>query len=280
MPYELVGMDVGFYSRGGAYPLDTRCEILAALGYQATNLTLWSEPAWSDLPLLGAAARENGLGVASIYLTIDLAAPGDAGWERALDTIGSVEATRTVELALLNEPAERSDPSGDGDARRFLDAALDRAHSNDVRLLLYPHTFAWMERPADAVRLAKGYDDPTLGITFAAFHWYAADGHDLPGTLAGVAPYLGMVNTNGSRPQSGSYYFPATIEPIGDGEFDNFHLLGLLRDLGYAGPLGVQSYGIGGDPYVHFGRSLTAVRDIEDRLDLHSDWVQLRDDHI
>jgi sugar phosphate isomerase/epimerase len=279
MPHDLVGMDVGFYSRGGAYPLAARCELLAELGYQATNLTLWSEPAWADLPQLGATARANGLDVASIYLTVDVSSPGSADWARALDAIASVEATRTVELALLNDAAERSDPSADGDARRFLDAALDRAHSNEVRLLLYPHTFAWLERPADAVRLAAGYDDPALGITFAAFHWYAVVGEDLPGALAGVAPYLGMVNTNGSRPQSGTY-FPATIEPIGDGEFDNFHLLGLLREVGYTGPLGVQSYGIGGDPYVHFGRSRDAVRDIESRLDRHPGWVRLRGDHI
>ncbi|WP_285115494.1 sugar phosphate isomerase/epimerase family protein [Leifsonia sp. fls2-241-R2A-40a] len=279
MAHDLVGMDVGFYSRGGAYPLNTRFEILAELGYDATNLTLWSEPAWADLPALGEMARRHGLDVASIYLTIDLSAPGSAEWNRALDTIGSVDATRTVELALLNESGERSDAALDADARRFLDAALERARSNGVRLLLYPHTFAWMERPGDALRLASAYDTTDLGITFAAFHWYAADGDDLPGTLAALAPFLGMVNTNGSRPVAGSY-FPATIEPIGDGEFDNFHLLGLLRDVGYTGPLGVQSYGIGGDPYVHFGRSLAAVREIEGRLDRHPDWVPLRTDHI
>ncbi|MFE4949593.1 sugar phosphate isomerase/epimerase family protein [Leifsonia sp. NPDC056665] len=272
-------MDVGFYSRGGAYPLNTRFEMLAELGYDAANLTLWSEPAWADLPALGETAGRHGLDVASIYLTVDVAAPDGSEWNRALDAIGSVEATRTVELALLNEQATPSDPAGDGDACRFLDAALARARSNEVRLLLYPHTFAWMERPSDAVRLASRYGAADLGITFAAFHWYAADGNDLPGTLESVAPYLGMVNTNGSRPQSGSY-FPATIEPVGEGEFDNFHLLGLLREIGYTGPLGVQSYGIGGDPFVHFGRSLAAVRQIEERLDRHPDWVRLRDDHI
>jgi sugar phosphate isomerase/epimerase len=280
MTFPLVGMDVGFYSKGGAYPLRARCEILAELGYTATNLTLWSEPAWADLPDLPRAAAENGLDVSSLYVTVDLAG-GLAHPElvRALDLIGSTDASQRVELALLHSGVASSDPAGDDDANRFLDAALARASQNDVQLLLYPHAFAWMERAADALRLAEHYADRRLGIAFAAFHWYAIDGTDLRETLERLRPHLGMVNTNGSRQQSGSY-FPATIEPIGDGEFDNFHFLGLLRELGYDGYLGVQSYGIGGDAYTSFRRSIENVRSIEDRLARAPHWAALRTDHI
>lgn len=280
MTFPLVGMDVGFYSKGGAYPLQARCEILAELGYTATNLTLWSEPAWAELPDLARAAAGSGLDVSSLYVTVDLALDlAHPDTVRALDLIGSTDASCRVELALLHSGFAGSDPAGDGDAHRFLDAAVARAAKNDVRLLLYPHAFAWMEKASDAVRLAEHYSDSRLGIAFAAFHWYAIDGADLRGTLDSIRPHLGMVNTNGSRPQSGTY-FPATIEPIGDGEFDNFHFIGLLREIGYDGYLGVQSYGIGGDAYTNFRRSIESVRSIEDRLARAPHWAALREDHI
>jgi len=53
-----------------------------------------------------------------------------------------------------------------------------------------------------------------------------------------------------------------------------------LRRAGFEGPLGIQAYGIGGDPYSSFRRSLAAVRDIERRLDEHPAWADLRDDTL
>src|SRR6266567_5206640 len=98
--YRLFGMDVGFYNSIGVYPLETRCEMLADLGYDATNLTLWSDAAWSDLPKLGSAASSSGLSVACINVTVDLSAPTDRGeTARILDMIERIEATDTVELA-------------------------------------------------------------------------------------------------------------------------------------------------------------------------------------
>ncbi|MCU1530213.1 MAG: Xylose isomerase protein barrel [Frondihabitans sp.] len=281
MTVSLIGMDVGFYNSIGAYPLEARCEMLAELGYTGTNLTLWSEPAWADLPRLARATADSGLEASSVYVTVDIAAPlEDEATRRALALIGSVEATRTVEVALVADSTYApSDPAGDDRARAFLERALAAAESNEVTLLLYPHTFGWVERIDDAVRLAATFDDPRLGLTFSAFHWYAADRQDLDGTLQRAARYLGMANVSGSRPQSGGY-FPATIEPVGGGELDVFHVVATLRENGYTGALGVQGYGIGGDPYEAFASSRDAIGSIEDRLARHPAWRQLRPDRI
>jgi sugar phosphate isomerase/epimerase len=282
MTLPLLGMDVGFYNSLGSYPLDVRCEMLAELGYSATNLTLWSEPAWADLDRLTATSVANGLTVASVYVTVDVSAPHDSPENlRVLDMISGLEDIATVELAILHsDPAiPPSSETGDPAATHFIEAALDRAASSGVTIALYPHTFAWMERIDDAVRLAAQFHMPRLGVVFPAFHWYAIDGSDLAASLDLAAPYLKLVNTNGSRRAAGSY-FPATIEPIGDGEFDNFAFLGQLRRIGYSGFLGVQSYGVGGDAFEHFRRSRAGVRAIESRLDAHPQWPALRPDHI
>jgi sugar phosphate isomerase/epimerase len=282
MTLPLLGMDVGFFNSLGAYPLDVRCEMLAELGYSATNLTLWSEPAWADLDRLSATATAHGLAAASVYATVDVSAPNDAPENlRVLEMISRLEGIATVELAILqtNASIPSSSQTGDSAATRFIEAALDRAVANEVTVALYPHTFAWMERIDDAVRLTAQFQTPQLGVVFPAFHWYCIDGTDLASSLALAAPHLKLVNTNGSRRATGTY-FPATIEPIGDGEFDNFAFLGQLRRIGYSGFLGVQSYGVGGDAFAHFRRSRDGVRGIESRLDAHPRWPELRPDHI
>jgi sugar phosphate isomerase/epimerase len=281
MSLRLYGMDVGFYSHLGAYPLETRCAMLAELGFDATNLTLWSEPAWEDLPRLHDAAASAGLEVASVYLTIDLAAPLDhPETRRALDAISASGTTPTeLTLRFSDDRHALSDPAGDGAALAFLELALARVEASGGELRLYPHFAFWLERIDDALRVAAGLAHPRLGITFAAFHVYALEGSGFLAALQRARPLLRGANTNGSRRLSGQY-FPVTIEPVGEGDFDNFAFLGALADAGYEGMLGIQAYGVGGDPFVAFRRSLAAVKDIEERLTAHPEWAALRADTL
>jgi len=270
MKFPAFGMDTGFYSPLGSYSLDARCEMLAELGYDATYLTLWSDTAWADLPELGKTAARHGLGVAAVNVTVDASAPLDEGENaRILTMIDTLSCGQTVEIAIRHG----------GDVRPFLERALDAAEANEVRLLLYPHTFFWMERAEDAIRLCEEFGSPRLGLVFSAFHWYAVEGTDLRKTLQAASPYLGLVNLCGSRRLAGQY-FPTTIEPLDSGDLDNFALLGALRALSYTGMVGVQGYGVGGDAYDRYRRSITTLRELEDRLDAHPEWAELRPDHI
>lgn len=271
MSLTVYGMDVGFYSHLGSYSLEARCEMLAELGCGATNLTLWSERAWSDLDRLDTVASTTGLEVAALYTTVDVTAPLDA--PEVARVLGLIEAygQHPIELAFS--------AGDDAGARRFLDAALDAAGRSGAQLRLYPHFAFWLERVDDALALLRAYDTDRLGLTFPAFHVYALEGAGFLGALDRAAPYLRGANTNGSRRLAGQY-FPVTIEPVGEGDFDNFAFLGRLRDLGYDAPLGIQAYGVGGDAYEHVRRSVAAVRDIERRLDAHADWARLVPDTL
>jgi hypothetical protein len=46
-----------------------------------------------------------------------------------------------------------------------------------------------------------------------------------------------------------------------------------LQRVGYAGSIGIQGYGQGGDPYPQLQRSLACLRAIEARLAAHSEWT-------
>ena len=275
--HDLCGMDVGFYSSLGNYGLDARCAMLADLGYASTNLTLWSETAWRDLEDLSATARRHGLDVASVNVTVDLAASlRDSASKRVLDLIRAAEGLGTIELALDGDPHPRSDKA----ALSFVDAAIAAAAGSNTSLSLYPHAGYWLSRPSEAVRICDQLECPSLGVTFSSFHWYASSPREsLMESLTAARRHLRLVNTCGSRQVSGQY-FPATIEPVGDGEFDTFAFLGLLREVGYRGPIGVLAYGLGGDAFAYFRRSRDAIRDVEQRLTAHPDWAKLRADTV
>ena len=113
-------------------------------------------------------------------------------------------------------------------------------------------------------------------MVFTGYHWYAVDGTNLSSHLAAVAPYLVLANICGSRRFNNGSGLPATIEPLDEGELDNFALLGALKVQGYDGPVGIQGYSAGGDPYTKLQRSLVAFRGMERRLHEHPEWARLR----
>lgn len=279
MAYQIFAMDTSFYHALGAYAFDARCEMLQELGYDATYLTLWSEDAWQDVPRLRHVQERYGLHVAGVYVTIDIAAPDDhEGNGRIVRLVETLEGCTNVEIALRSGDArlKSSDPAGDVPAARWLRRLLAAAEPRGITLSLYPHSSYWLERLEDAVRLCRQLDHPRLGAVFAGFHWYAVDGKHLPERLEEAAPFLRSANICGSRRRPGGTGLPPTIEPLDEGELDNFALLGLLRAAGYRGMVGIQGYSVGGDVYAKLKRSLAAFRHLERRLDRHPDWAMLR----
>jgi sugar phosphate isomerase/epimerase len=276
--WPVYAMDTGFYTSLGAYDFDVRCEMAAELGYDATYLTLWNESAWDDLGRLGGVHQRHGIEVAAVYAIPDISSAPDAGPNaRITRMIERLEGCVTVELALrASDPQTApSSPAGDAAAARLLEAFLDAAEPRGVTLCLYPHVTYWLERAADAARLCGLLSSPGLGVTFPAYHWYAAD-HEtpLPSALEQVAPWLRLVNVCGSRrPAAG--VFP-TLEPLDAGELDVFAILGVARSLGFDGAVGIQGYSVAGDVYAKLRRSLTAYDDILHRLQRHPGWPRLR----
>ena len=280
MPSLIYAMDTAFYHSLGAYPFAARCEMLRELGYDATYLTLWSTMAWADVPLLASVTAQYGLQVAAVYTLLDITAPpdhpGNAGILQLLETL---EGCATVELALQagDPPVPPSDPRGDAYAVGWLERLLLVAERRGLTLALYPHVTFWLERVVDAVRLCRALAHPALGLVFPGYHWYAVDGQQLPAQLAEAAPYLRLANLCGTRRVEGRWSGMApTIEPLDEGELDNFVVLGQLRAVGYQGMLGVQGYAVGGDVYTKLRRSLATLRDMERRLKAHPHWAHLR----
>lgn len=276
MPSPTFAMDTSFYSYFGAYDFDARCEMLRELGYDGTYLTLWNEPSWADLERLPRVKEKHGIDVSGVFCTVDIAAPDDhPDNNRVLAMLKSVEGCSNIEVCVKGKDntVTPSDPRWDDSAARWLERMLGVAEPRNLTLSLYPHIVNWVERVEDGVRLCKRMQHPNLGVVFCGFHWFAADGKDLRGTLKAAAPYLRSANVCGSR-KPGPVGGVATIETLDRGELDNFMVLAALAEAGYRGPVGIQGYNVQGDPYLNLERSLAAYRSMARRLEQHPDWAK------
>ncbi|MFN3980708.1 MAG: sugar phosphate isomerase/epimerase family protein [Caldilinea sp.] len=272
-------MDTYFYTSLGAYAFDVRCEMLAELGYDATYLTLWSAEAEADIPRLAYVKARYGLDVAGVYMTLDIASAPAGSAAHVLELIETLPIPTQVAVALYAEAPGRaqSDATLDDQALPWIERLLAVADRHGHEILLYPHFAFWLERTEDAVRLCRRLAHPRLGLSFNGYHWYAVDGKQLSARLDEAAPYLRSANICGSRRlPEGSGPMPATIEPLDDGELDNFIVLAELQRIGYRGWIGFQGYSVGGDVYTKLQRSLTAYRSMITRLVKRPGWGVLR----
>lgn len=277
---QIFAMDTAFRTSLGWYPLEVRCEMLRDLGYDATYLTVGKQPAWDEVPALAGVRDRYGLDVTAVYanlfVTDDPASPGEHN-QRVLDLCSSLEGCRQLDLCLRAEGGDHrpSDPSLDERAIVWLERLLERSRERGIRLSLYPHVNAWVERCSDAIRLCSAMATQSVGITFPAFHVYALD-EDLAQTLTATAPYLTSMNVCGCRRALAGPRGLPTILPMDEGELDIFALLGVVRSIGFTGPIGIQGYSVGGDVYDRLRRSLRALNDAFSRLEAHPGWSALQ----
>jgi sugar phosphate isomerase/epimerase len=154
-----------------------------------------------------------------------------------------------------------SEPAGDADAVPLLRDIADRAGAAGLKVSRYPHTFFWMERVQDAVRLAQKVGRANLGVTFNLCHCLRVGDEARIGELLEQAkPHLTFVTVNGADHEGD---WGRLIQPIGQGAFDVGSVLNRLRTLGYTGPVGLQHYGVKGDAREKLGQSMQGWRRLQ-----------------
>jgi sugar phosphate isomerase/epimerase len=252
-------MDFIFQTALGTYPLAAQCEMLAEQGYQGLTVSAWSK----ELQALPRVKAQWGLDVGAIYLIYR------QGLEAfATHIVESVEGCNSIELALHS-----GDKVQDLD-RRMIERLLPIAERRGLQIALYPHARYGLQTTSEAVALCQEFDHPNLGIVFNGYHWYAMQEQALEQRLDALWPWLRQVNLAGCRMSPLGWGGLATIEPLDEGEMDNFVLLGALERRGFAGRYGVLAWeGMGGDVYGNLRRSRVAFRSMEQRLAAHPDWA-------
>ena len=141
-------------------------------------------------------------------------------------------------------------------AVREIAAIADKA---GLEVALYPHVNFYGEKAADVLRIAKKVDRKNVGVTFNLCHFMKTQpGGDWKRALNEAASKLFIVTICGADTDGKDW--KRLIMPLDQGTFDLAKLLAHLDQMGFGGLIGVQDYGIGGDPRDHLRRSMAAFR--------------------
>ena len=202
-----------------------------------------------------AAFDQQGLRVFNTYLTLsfDSAKPVlDPKLKEFVARLKGHDTALWVAIGNVTVDGAKLKPSaveGDEMVVRSLQELADLAQASGVKIALYPHTWSWVERVEDALRVSKKVDRANVGATFNLCHWLKVEGdRDPKPVLKEALPRLFFVSINGAdRGETKAMEWDRLIQPLDRGSYDVAALLRTLKELGYAGPIGFQGYGIKGD---------------------------------
>jgi sugar phosphate isomerase/epimerase len=238
-----------------------QAELLKELGYDGSAYL--GDPAGlvKAIQVLDA----NGLRTFTAYLypNADISVdPGSPKYDpRIKDMLAALKGRDTLlVICFVSRQYACSSPEGDDRAVEVAREIADHAQRVGARVAIYPHVGYWAETVGDAVRIAQKANRRNLGVCFNLFHWLKTDPErKLKPTIDLALPYLFLVTICG-------FTRDGSIETLDRGLFDVYPLLKTLQESGYAGPIGLQCVGLGGDPRENLRRSMEAWRKLSARL--------------
>jgi sugar phosphate isomerase/epimerase len=242
--------------------LEQQAALLKELGYDGVG-HLWLDHIPERLKTLDTA----GLKLFQITMTVDIT-PGKPAYDPRLKEVMPLLKGRGVQFLLLMNGLKPSDPAGDARAVEIIREIAALARESGAEVLLYPHSYMWLERIEDAVRVADKVDRPNVGVMFNLCHWLrVSKDRNYQPLLARAMPRLWAVSISGADEFDDKPGWAHYIQPLGRGSFDMLAFLKTLRRLGYTGPIGLQCFGIPGDERDTLAESMKAWRSYCARMD-------------
>lgn len=216
-------------------------------------------------PMLAALDAKK-LKLFNVYLTIGLDAGASAltpEMKQLMDDLKGHGSALWLSISHVSKDGVKfpvSSADGDDTAVLRLCELADYAEPRGVKLALYPHAGAWIERCDDAVRVANKANRPSIGATFNLCHFLKVEGdrNPLP-VLKAALPRLFFVTINGAETgDTRNLGWDKLIQTLDRGSYDTAAFLQKLRRIGYSGPVGFQGYAIPGDSRDNLTRTMAA----------------------
>ncbi|MEN6493998.1 MAG: sugar phosphate isomerase/epimerase family protein [Thermoguttaceae bacterium] len=232
---------------------EAQAAVLKELGYDGIGPS-----GTMRIPEMLQALDAQGLKMSALYVGANLD-PDQPKYEPGLpEAIQQLKGRETF-IWLYVRSAKHKPSSEDGDPRavEIIREIAAMAEQSGLRVALYPHTWFYVQRVEDAVRLAKKVDRKNVGVTFNLCHWLKLDEPKNMRPLLELArPHLFVVTINGA--DAGGKDWGQLIQTLDRGTFDVAGFLATLRAMHFTGPIGLQCYGIKGEKYENLNRSMEA----------------------
>jgi sugar phosphate isomerase/epimerase len=237
-----------------------------SLGYDGIS---WVTGTSADMASVSAQVHQRGLKLFAVY-SYQYAVLGRTGLvlDPYLDaTMEALKGTDAILwLPISSEEFRASSPDGDSIAVPALQKLADRAAGYGLRVAIYPHMNCWTERVQDALRLAKKVGRKNLGVTFNLCHCLMeGDEQKILELLREALPHLFVVTINGADSGAAGTTWDRLIRPLDEGSYDVSRVLKRLDELHYAGPIGLQGFGVKIPVEENLARSMTAWRRLNQR---------------
>ena len=237
--------------------LEGKVELLKELGYD--GLEGYGPDTFAPLK---SALKAQGLSMPCNYNRIDLE-PGKPAYDPGLkEMIRQMDPGEALWLHLHSQTFKDDHAAGDAYATGVLRELSGFAAPFGVELAVYLHINTYCETVAHGVRLAELVARENFGTTLNLCHLLAAEGSENIGEKIALSmPHLTAVSICGADGgDTKGMSWMRLIQPLGDGDFDVYAFVRTLKDLGYAGPIGLQCYNIKGDCRTVLAKSMATWR--------------------
>ncbi len=257
-PQTFFVLDNGLRGRG-LETIGAQLDLAKSVGFDGVA---WRSDTPQRLAEVRDGAKQRGLKVVAVYVNLDLREGKLVPDPHVQDVIAAFAGTDTLLWPnITSKLFPPSDPAGDEIVVAGLRDLAARCEARGLRIALYPHVNMWAHRLEDALRVVKKVNRKNVGLTFNLCHALMDGAGDrIPTLLSEAAPHLLCVTINGADGGVGKKDWTRLIRPLDEGTFDVGRVIRSLREIGYAGPVGLQCYNLRKEPGVHLPGSMAVWR--------------------
>ena len=218
---------------------------------------------------LKAALDKHELRMPEVYFGLTITNEGQVEYDKAIDELVKICKDQDLLVAFFTNADKYSWKQMEGDKilAEFLKEYADFAQEYGAKVAVYPHVNNYCETIDHCIKIAQLVDRSNMGVIYNTCHLFKVEGDDDWRKKAEQAlPYLFMVSINGiDSGDTQNMGWDRLIRPLGEGSFDTYELVKFFKDKGFAGPFGLQCYGITEDCEIALAKSIKTWRSYQER---------------
>ena len=226
--------------------LDEQAALIKKIGFDG----LAGHNSVENLKLRSALDKVD-LKMPEVYFGMTLNQDGKISYDKQLKKIikNSKDRNLLVALTLGTESAIERGQKGDNLFAAGISELAHYAETYNVKIAIYPHVNNYCEWLDHALSISEKVNRKNVGVIFNLCHLFKVEGDEgWEEKTRKALPDLFMVSINGTDSgDTQNMDWDRLIQPLGEGNFDTYKLVKLLKENGYNGLFGLQCYNINQD---------------------------------